>query len=98
MTIAAERLVANVPGRMESRSVRRALARPLCVLQELNPEEFHSTMCDAVHHDDKKLKIRNDAETFKLNVAFVHAHGTPRGEVTTFSNAAAVTGIGQQGK
>lgn len=90
MTIAAERLVANIPGRMESHPVHRALAHPLCVLQELNPEEYHGTMCDAVHHDDGKLKVRGDAETFGLNVAFQRAHGSPRGEVTTFSNAGLV--------
>lgn len=91
MTIAAARLVANVPGRMESCSLRRALARPLCVLQEPDPEGFHSTLCDAVHHDEKKLKIRSDAGTYRLNLAFMYEHGIPRGEVTTFSNAAAET-------
>ena len=97
MTIAAERLVANVPGRMESHTARRALAHPLCTLQQVDPEEFHSTMCDAIHHEDRKLKIRSDAATFELSVAFMHAHGIPKGEVTTFSNAAA-TGIAQRGK
>lgn len=87
MTIAAERLVANVPGRMESHPAQRALAQPLCTLQEPDPEEFHNTMCDAVHHEAKKLKIRNDEETFRLSRAFIRAHGLPRGAITTFSNA-----------
>lgn len=95
MTIAAERLVANVPGRMESRPTHRALAHPLCTLQEPDPEEFHNTMCDAVHHEAKKLKIRNDEVTFRLNQAFIRAHGQPRGETTTFSNAGAA---GVEGK
>jgi hypothetical protein len=98
MTIAAERLVANVPGRMESCSLRRALTHPQCILQEPSPEGFHSTMCDAVHHDDRKLKIRSDAATYKLNLAFMHAHGTLTGEVTTFSNLAAETGSSRPGK
>lgn len=98
MTIAAERLVANVPGRMESHPRHRALAHPLCTLQELDPEEFHNTMCDAVHHDARKLKIRNDEETFLISVAFVHAHGIPKGEVTTFSNVGAVTANGRRAK
>lgn len=92
MTIAAERLVANVPGRMESHPTHRALAHPLCTLQEPDPEEFHNTMCDAVHHEAKKLKIRNDEATFRLNQVFLRAHGLPRGEITTFSNAGA-TGV-----
>lgn len=89
MTIAAERLVANVPGRMESHPVQRALSRPLCTLQEPNPEEFHNTMCDAVHHEARKLKVRDDETTFRLNQVFLRAHGLPRGEITTFSNAGA---------
>jgi hypothetical protein len=40
-----------------------------------------------VHHEAKKLKIRNDEETFRLSQAFIRAHGLPRGEITTFSNA-----------
>lgn len=90
MSIAAERLVANVPGRMESQSARRVLAQPLCTLQEPHPEEFHNTMCDAAHHEYRKLKTRCDEETFELNLAFMRAHGLPRGEITTFSNAGAV--------
>ena len=95
MTIAAERLVANVPGRMESHPAHRALARPLCTLQEPDPEEFHNTMCDAVHHEAKKLKIRNDEETFRLSQAFIRAHGLPRGKITTFSNAGATGADGK---
>lgn len=90
MTIAAERLVANVPGRMESHPTHRALAHPLCTLQEPDPEEFHNTMCDAVHHEARKLKVRNDAQTFRLNQVFLRVHGSPRGEITTFSNAGVV--------
>lgn len=96
MTIAAERLVANVPGRMESHSTRRALAHPLCTLQEIDPEEFHNTMCDAVHHEAKKPKVRNDEETFRLNRAFMRAHGLPRGEITTFSNAGPIGAGGKR--
>ena len=98
MTIAAERLVANVPGRMESHPRQRALAHPLCTLQELDPEEFHNTLCDAVHHEAKKLKIRNDEATFRMSVAFFHAHGIPKGEVTTFSNVGAVTANSRRAK
>jgi hypothetical protein len=29
----------------------------------------------------------SDPETFLLHVEFVHAHGIPKGEFTTFSNA-----------
>lgn len=94
MTVAAERLVANIPGRMQSHSARRALAQPQCVLQEQGPEEFHNTMCEAIHHDDRKLRIRNDAEAFRLNTAFVRAHGIPRGEVTTFSNQGSMVSAG----
>jgi hypothetical protein len=30
---------------------------------------------------------RSDPEAFFLHVEFVHAHGVPKGEFTTFSNA-----------
>jgi hypothetical protein len=37
---------------------------------------------------------RGDPETFLLHVEFVHAHGIPRGEFTTFSNACLAPGAG----
>jgi hypothetical protein len=37
---------------------------------------------------------RGDPETFLLHVAFVHAHGLPKGEFTTFSLAPVVSGAG----
>jgi len=34
----------------------------------------------------------SDPETFHLHVEFVHAHGVPRGQFTTFSTACAASG------
>lgn len=83
---AAEKLV--MPERMESHSLRRALARPYCALQELDPEEH--LMCDPLQAEETRLLVRRDPETFKLHVEFVHAHGIPKGQVTNFSNTCAV--------
>jgi hypothetical protein len=35
---------------------------------------------------------RSDPEAFFLHVEFVHAHGIPKGEFTTFSNACTPAG------
>lgn len=83
---AAEKLV--MPERMESHSLRRALARPYCALHELDPEEH--LMCDPLQEEETRLLVRSDPETFKLHVEFVHAHGIPKGQVTNFSNTCAV--------
>ena len=42
------------------------------------------------HGDD----VRGDPETFVLHVEFVHAHGIPKGEFTTFSTAGIATRLG----
>lgn len=34
----------------------------------------------------------SDPETFSLHVKFLHAHGSPRAEFTTFSNVCVATG------
>jgi hypothetical protein len=39
-------------------------------------------------------RARGDPETFLLHVAFVHAHGLPKGEFTTFSLAPVAGGGG----
>ena len=36
----------------------------------------------------------SDPETFLLHVEFVHAHGIPKGEFTTFSIAGSATSVG----
>ena len=38
-------------------------------------------------HPPHEESASTDPETFLLNVEFVHAHGIPRGEFTTFSTA-----------
>jgi hypothetical protein len=76
---------------MESHPTQRVLAHPRCTLQALDPEDLEQTMCDAVHDDDaRKRLVRTDAEAFRLHMEFVHAHGIPKGEVTTFSTVGAV--------
>jgi hypothetical protein len=87
---AAEKFVANPPGRMESHSSRRALARPFCALQELDPE-IHA-MCDPLLEEEARRLTRSDPQTYRLHVEFVQAHGIPKGRITTFSNTCAVTG------
>jgi hypothetical protein len=90
MTTAAERLITGQPGRMESRPTHGALAR--CTLHALSPEDLEQTMCDATHDEEATKHIAStDADTFRLYAEFIHAHGIPRGEITTFSNMAAMT-------
>lgn len=42
----------------------------------------------------------SDPESYRLHVEFVHAHGVPKGPITTLSNACAVTAavIGPNGR
>jgi hypothetical protein len=89
---AAEKFVTRPPGRMESRPSSRALTRPFCALQELDPEEH--AMCDLLEDEEKKLLARTDPETFKLQVEFMHAHGVPKGHITMFSNACTIGPMG----
>ncbi|MGH8176779.1 MAG: hypothetical protein ACREV5_11015 [Steroidobacter sp.] len=91
MTIAAERLAVNVPGRMESHAARRAFAISGCTLQELDPEDLQQTMCDAFDGEERRLLPRTDEMIFRLHLEFMRAHGAPKGEFTTFSNASAMT-------
>lgn len=87
MTTAADRSITRRPGHLESHPTQRALTHPRCALQTLHPEDLEPTMCDAIHDDEaRKRLVRTDDETFRLYVEFVHAHGIPKGEVTTFSN------------
>lgn len=91
MTTAAERSITSRPGHMESHPTQRALAHPRCTLQALHPEDLEQTMCDAIHDDDaRKRLVRTDAQAFRLHVEFVHAHGIPKGEVTTFTTVGEV--------
>ncbi|HKR33369.1 MAG TPA: hypothetical protein VJT10_00955 [Steroidobacteraceae bacterium] len=43
-------------------------------------------------HPAHEELVRSDPETFVLHVEFVHAHGIPKGEFTTFSNAPSPVG------
>lgn len=84
---AANRWSAKQPDRMESHPVHRHALNPLCTLQELDPEDFRHTLCDAMEEEEKRSGLHTDPETFRLNDAFVRAHGLPRGEYTIFSSA-----------
>lgn len=39
-----------------------------------------------------------DPETFQLHVEFVHAHGVPTGQFTTFSNCAEAVPVDNDGR
>ena len=39
-------------------------------------------------HSAHEDVIRGDPEAFRLHVEFVHAHGVPKGQFTTFSTCA----------
>jgi hypothetical protein len=87
MRVAAERLAINVPGWMESHATQRERARPSCTLQQLDIEDLQQAMCDTIESNGKRLPPHEDEQTFRLYREFLHAHGTPTGEYTTFSNA-----------
>jgi hypothetical protein len=88
---AASRWTAKQPDRMECyhahHPLRRHVTSPLCVLQELEAEDFVHTMCDAQDEEEKRHSLHTDPQTCRLNDLFVRAHGLPRGEYTIFSNA-----------
>lgn len=42
--------------------------------------------------------VRSGPETFHLHVEFVHAHGVPKGQFTTFSTRTATRPNGARGK
>lgn len=48
-------------------------------------------------HPAYEESIRCDPETFHLHVEFVHAHGIPKGQFTTFSTTVSAPG-GARGK
>jgi hypothetical protein len=92
MTIAAERLATQSPGRMESHCLHRALAHPQCTLRHLDPDDLNHTMCDALPEEEKRLLARmDDEESFHLHVQFVRAHGAPQGEFTMLSSGGAMS-------
>ncbi len=49
-------------------------------------------------HPPHEELVRGDPETFRLHVEFVHAHGVPRGQFTTFSTLTAPGPNGARGK
>jgi hypothetical protein len=74
---------------MESHPVHQCVASPLCVLQELELEDFVHTMCDALDEEEKRNPLHTDRQAFQLNDLFVRAHGRPQGEYTIFTSAMA---------
>lgn len=53
----------------------------------MSPESFATYPPGRLEwHPAHEESARGDPDTFLLHVAFVHAHGIPRGEFTTFSN------------
>jgi len=85
----ASRWNARQPDRMESHPIHQRAASPLCVLQELEPEDFVHTMCDALDEEEKRNSLHTDEQAFQLNGQFVRAHGRPQGEYTIFSSGMA---------
>jgi len=84
MTTTASRWNAMQPDRMQSHPIHQCIASPLCVLQELELEDFVHTMCDALDEEEKRSPLHTDRQAFQLNHLFVRAHGRPQGEYTIF--------------
>lgn len=89
MAHATRRLSADVPGKMESHP-----AHTVSALQERDPDDLQQTMCEITHENDKRPVARADEEAFRLHLQFMRAHGVPKGEFTTFSNAGSFSGNG----
>lgn len=67
----------------------------------MSPERFVTHPPARLHwHPAHEQLAGGDPETFALHVEFVHAHGIPKGEFTTFSTAgsAAVAGPDAEGR
>jgi hypothetical protein len=83
----ASRWNTKQPDRMESHQIHHRVSSPLCALQELEPEDFVHTMCDALDEEEKRNSLHTGQQAFQLNDLFVRAHGLPRGEYTIFTSA-----------
>jgi hypothetical protein len=86
---AMDKFVANLPGRMESHPSHRALAHPYGAIQQIDLEE-HS-VCDPLQEEEESQLVGGDPESYRLHVEFVHAHGIPKGAITTLLNACTAT-------
>ena len=49
-------------------------------------------------HPPHEELVRSDPEMFRLHIEFVHAHGAPKGQFTTFSTRTAPAQNGARGK
>jgi hypothetical protein len=67
----------------------------------MSPERFATRPPARLEwHSAHEELAGGDPETFLLHVEFVHAHGIPKGEFTTFSTAGLATrvGLGVEGR
>lgn len=61
----------------------------------MSPQRFTSPPPARLEwHPAHEERAGGDPETFLLHVEFVHAHGLPKGEFTTFSTAGTATRVG----
>jgi hypothetical protein len=51
--------------------------------QRMEASMNDQTTDEALSDAEQRRQVRGDAETFRLHVQFLRAHGLPRGEVTT---------------
>jgi hypothetical protein len=47
----------------------------------------------ALTDEERRLRTRNDANTFRLQQQFMQAHGATRGQLTTFVTSSAEGGV-----
>ena len=60
----------------------------------MSPERFAGRPLARLEwHPAHEEPAGGDPETFLLHVEFVHAHGVPKGEFTTFSTAGIAAGV-----
>lgn len=86
MTPLAQRLSKSSPARLECHSAHSVRARASGSGPDLDSEDLPQIITPITVHDAAGSSIA-EAEAFRLNMQFMHAHGVPKGEFTTFSNA-----------
>ena len=51
------------------------------------------TMRHALTDEEQRMRVRTDANTFRLQQQFMRAHGAPRGELTTLVTTSVEGGV-----
>lgn len=98
MTTKTHRTIVNLPGRMESHSVRGARSHLPRSMEVLAASEREPAIGDPLHLEDVEALEQPDEETSRLQLAFMRAYGAPSDEFTVVAGPSAGVGNGACGR